>query len=125
MDREECLQLLGDDVVGRLAIVYAGSPEIFPVNYVLDDDNIVFRTDPGTKLNAERQAQACFEIDEIDRDSRTGWSVAVFGRLEEVTMYHGRTWARVQQLAIEPWAGGAKGHWMRLVATRISGRRIS
>ena len=47
---DECRRLLGGDVVGRLAIVDGGSPAIFPVNYALDGEAIVFRTAPGTKL---------------------------------------------------------------------------
>jgi hypothetical protein len=31
-------------------VVVAGRPEIFPVNYVVDGDEVMFRTDAGTKL---------------------------------------------------------------------------
>ena len=31
---------------------------------------------------------------------------------------------RVQALPVEPWADGDKPHWMRLVPSRVSGRRI-
>ena len=65
----------------------AGRAAIFPVNYVLDGDTIVFRTDPGTKLGAAGRARASFEIDSVDREHRTGWSVVASGRLEEVTRY--------------------------------------
>jgi uncharacterized protein len=122
--RDECLKLLAGEVVGRLAVVHGHAPAIFPVNYVLDGADIVFRTDPGTKLAAGERASACFEIDGIDRQSRTGWSVVATGRLEEVTRYDLLTLQRVQQLPVEPWAAGAKEHWMRLVPERITGRRV-
>lgn len=123
-DREDCLRLLAADEVGRLAVVTSGSPAIFPINYVLDGETIVFRTDEGTKLRAEGRAPACFEIDDIDREHRTGWSVVASGRLEEVTQYDAQTLERVHQLPIDPWAGGDKAHWMRLTPDRITGRRV-
>lgn len=124
IDRDECLHLLAGDVIGRLAVVHGHTPAIFPVNYIMDGSDIVFRTDPGTKLDAAGRATACFEVDAIDRAGRSGWSVVATGRLEEVTQYDTRTWRRVQTLAVEPWAGGAKTHCLRLVPERITGRRV-
>lgn len=124
IDHDECVQLLAAEVVGRLAVIDGGAPAIFPVNYALDGEDIVFRTDPGTKLAAESRAPACFEIDGIDRDAHLGWSVVASGRLEEVTEYNAATLRRLQALPVEPWAGGAKAHWMRLVPTHITGRRV-
>jgi nitroimidazol reductase NimA-like FMN-containing flavoprotein (pyridoxamine 5'-phosphate oxidase superfamily) len=124
IDEDECRQLLAGEVVGRLAVVHGHTPAIFPVNFVMDGTDIVFRTDPGTKLDAAERADACFEIDGIDREHRLGWSVVATGRLEEVTQYDSRTWRRVQALPVEPWAGGAKSHWMRLVPELLTGRRV-
>jgi nitroimidazol reductase NimA-like FMN-containing flavoprotein (pyridoxamine 5'-phosphate oxidase superfamily) len=124
IDRDECLELLAGDTVGRLAVTDGRTPGIFPVNYLLDGDDIVFRTDAGTKVDVGPRARACFEIDAFDRRTHSGWSVVATGRLEEVTAYDARTWQRVQELPIEPWAGGIKAHWMRLVSERITGRRI-
>ena len=124
IDRDECLELLAGDVVGRLAVVSGGSADIFPVNYVLDGETVVFRTDPGTKLDATGRAQASFEIDRIDREHRTGWSVVASGRLEEVTRYDSRTLARLRDLPVDPWAGGDKAHYVRLIPSRITGRRV-
>jgi nitroimidazol reductase NimA-like FMN-containing flavoprotein (pyridoxamine 5'-phosphate oxidase superfamily) len=124
IDRDGCLALLADEVVGRVAVVDGRTPVIFPVNYLLDGEDVVFRTDPGTKLDAASRSPACFEIDGIDRQARTGWSVVVTGRLEEVTHYDARRWVHVHGLAVDPWAGGDKQHWMRLVPGTITGRRI-
>ncbi|MBN2623445.1 MAG: pyridoxamine 5'-phosphate oxidase family protein [Acidimicrobiales bacterium] len=124
IDPDECRRLLGGDVVGRLAIVDGGTPVVFPVNYVLDGDAVVFRTAPGTKLAVGPRGAVAFEIDDIDRTTRTGWSVLVTGRLEEVTEFDGATLERVKQLPVEPWSGGDTPHWMRLVPSRVTGRRI-
>ena len=122
LEREECLRLLAADDVGRLGIVAGSTPAIFPVNYVVDGDSIVFRTDEGTKLDAGPRARACFEIDGFDRARRTGWSVVATGRLEEEA--DAGEVERLGRLDLAPWAGGPKSHWMRLVPDRITGRRI-
>lgn len=124
LDRDECLRLLAADEIGRLAVVAGQSPEVFPVNYRMDGDAVVFRTGPGTKLDHGLRGPAAFEIDHFDRQHRTGWSVVVHGRLEEATAYDARTYERVQALPVDPWAGGDKSHWVRLVPERITGRRV-
>lgn len=124
LEREECLKRLANDVVGRIAVIDGGTPVILPVNYALDGEAIVFRTDPGLKLDSGPRSSASFEIDDIDRERRSGWSVVVTGRLEEVTEYDDAVWRRALALPIEPWADGEKGHWMRLVPARISGRSV-
>lgn len=124
LPREECLELLAGEEIGRLGVVDFDTPTIFPVNYMMDGDTVVFRTDPGTKLDKGPHDRVSFEIDAFDRERRTGWSVVAFGRLEEVTRFDATTYKRVSALGIEPWAGGDKQHWMRLVPDRITGRRV-
>ena len=74
LDDTEC-RLLAEQHLGRLAIPDFGGPVIFPVNYVFDQDLVVFRTDPGSKLDAatERESVA-FEVDAVDEATRTGWA---------------------------------------------------
>jgi nitroimidazol reductase NimA-like FMN-containing flavoprotein (pyridoxamine 5'-phosphate oxidase superfamily) len=125
LDRDTCLELLAAEQVGRLAIGGSGAPVLMPVNYALDGETVVFRTDPGTKLErAGRWGRAAFEIDSFDREARTGWSVVVTGRLEEVTRHDAATLQRVTRLPLFPWAPGEKHHWLRLVPTQITGRRV-
>lgn len=124
IDRDECLALLRADEIGRLAVIDSGRPVIFPVNYVVDDEDIVFRTAPGTKVDQGPRAGACFEIDGFDRPHHAGWSVVVTGRLDEVTAYSGSLFARASELPVHPWADGPKEHIMRLVPASITGRRI-
>ena len=48
----ECVKLLRAHALGRLAMTdHNGRPEIFPINYFFDEGLVVFRTDPGTKLD--------------------------------------------------------------------------
>lgn len=124
LDRPTCLRLLAGEEVGRLAVVAGGAPVVLPVNYALDGEAVVVRTEPGTKLDQGVRSPACFEVDDFDRATRSGWSVIVAGRLEEVTEFDGPDFERVRALGIEPWAGPGLDHWLRLVPTRVTGRRI-
>jgi nitroimidazol reductase NimA-like FMN-containing flavoprotein (pyridoxamine 5'-phosphate oxidase superfamily) len=124
IDPDTCRALLAGEEIGRLALVVGRAPAIFPLNYALDGDAVVFRTAPGTKLDHAERGPVAFEVDGLDREQRTGWSVVVHGRLEEVTQFDAATLARVSALALYPWAEGVKDHWLRLVPSHISGRRV-
>lgn len=122
---QECLDLLGRHHLGRLAFVdrVGVVPQIIPVNYVLDGDVVVFRTDPGSKLAAAiRGAPVAFEVDGVDEQQRVGWSVVVRGDASEVT--EATELDRLRQGPLVPWAPGAKSHYVR-VPGRVTGRRIS
>src|SRR5215211_1655013 len=75
LDQDESRRLLAGRHLGRLAVPDFGGPMIFPVNYVVEEDLVVFRTDLGSKLDAatERESVA-LEVDAIDEATRTGWS---------------------------------------------------
>jgi nitroimidazol reductase NimA-like FMN-containing flavoprotein (pyridoxamine 5'-phosphate oxidase superfamily) len=122
---DECYRLLGTHEFGRIGVVAGNYPLILPVNYRLDGTTVVFRTHPGTILQAAEHANVTFEVDEIDRASRSGWSVLVRATAEEVGPEHrADLMARTEQTGVEPWAPGDKGHWVRLITHEISGRRI-
>ena len=125
IDRAECLELLAGEVIGRLAVSDHGAPMVFPVNYALDGESIVFRTAPGTKVDVQGLTPACFEIDSFDREKRTGWSVIAVGHLEEVSQRDTAAIEHLRTLPVDPWADGPKDIWMRLHATRVTGRRVS
>lgn len=61
-----CWELLRQAVVGRLAVVVDGGPEIFPVNYLVDHGSIIFRTAEGTKLANAIDGPVAFEVDDYD-----------------------------------------------------------
>jgi len=102
------------------------APVIRPVNYVFDEpsQSVVFRTDPGSKFHAMlHAAQAAFEVDAVDEDSCTGWSVVIVGVTEEVT--NSIEINRLDRTGLKPWAPGLKAHWMRIRARQVSGRRVA
>ncbi|MFQ5558049.1 MAG: pyridoxamine 5'-phosphate oxidase family protein [Acidimicrobiales bacterium] len=119
----ECWAVLGRHQVGRLAVVASGRPDIFPVNYRLADRSIVVNTAPGTKLAVALLGPAvAFEVDGIDVGGRTGWSVVVHGRAEELTTLEDLLEA--EDLQIDSWSSQVKGRYLRVVADEITGRRL-
>ena len=125
LDHEECYRLLSTHEIGRLGVNAEHYPLIFPVNYAVEHDVIVIRTHPGTKLAAAGHANVTFEVDDIDRRSRSGWSVLVRGLAEEVTSDHrAELVERTEATGVRPWAPGDHGRWMRIIPQAISGRRI-
>jgi nitroimidazol reductase NimA-like FMN-containing flavoprotein (pyridoxamine 5'-phosphate oxidase superfamily) len=122
---EDCYRLLATQQIGRLGVNAEHYPLIFPVNYALDHGVIVIRTNAGTKLAAANRANVTFEVDQIDQQTRSGWSVLVRGLAEEVTSEHrAELIERTKASGVQPWAPGERGHWMRLIPQDISGRRI-
>jgi nitroimidazol reductase NimA-like FMN-containing flavoprotein (pyridoxamine 5'-phosphate oxidase superfamily) len=120
---DACWELLGRSAVGRLAVVADNRPEIYPVNYALDGRTIVFRTDVGSKLAAlDGNPNVCFEIDSVDKPSRSGWSVMVQGQAKAVR--DPGELAVLHALPLDFWAVGDKPDFVRIVPTVVSGRRI-
>lgn len=124
LERSACLRLLRSNSVGRVAAMSGGRPILLPVNYAMDDESVVFRTAPGTKLSAAvRGAPVAFEIDHADPVFHTGWSVVVVGWAEEIVDPSARE--RLDGLGLRPWAPGEKEHWVSINAESISGRRVA
>jgi nitroimidazol reductase NimA-like FMN-containing flavoprotein (pyridoxamine 5'-phosphate oxidase superfamily) len=123
LDRDECIALLAHQPIGRVAIVTMdGRPLVFPVNFALDGDAIVFRSDAGTKLYGARRGQIAFECDGVDNTYHTGWSVLAAGIAEEVD--NAAELARLARLPLGPWCPGPKSTWLRLRPQMLTGRRI-
>ena len=120
---EECLSLMASHPVGRLGVVVDGVPEIYPVNFLLHEGQILFRTDPGSKLHGlQRTPTVSFEVDEFDESDETGWSVLFKGLAAELTDP-----LEVEQAAAMPlrlWSFGDQTRWVRITPTEITGRRI-
>ena len=119
---EACWSVLGSAQVGRLAVCVDGSPRIFPINFIVDEETIVFRTAPGTKLAASINADVAFEVDDYDVDSGQAFSVIVEGRATEIS--EAAEWDRALGLPLFPWHVTPKGHFVRITPDTVSGRRF-
>jgi hypothetical protein len=121
LDRAECLHLLEGQVIGRVAVADRdAAPLVVPVNFVLLNDWVIFRTDYGTKFRLAVLAErpVTFEVDEVDPDRRIGWSVLVQGPASELSEWE------ASGLDLRPWAPGHKAHFVKLVPTAVTGRRL-
>ena len=123
LDVDACWALLRSSEVGRLAVSIANQPDIFPINYVVDGQTIVFRTAEGTKLAAAVLGTAvAFEIDGYDTALGEAWSVVVKGPAVEVeNMYE---LFDAQDLPLVPWNAAPKHRFVRIVSAEITGRRF-
>lgn len=125
LNAEECYGLLGTRQIGRLGVNADRYPMIFPVNYAMDGDVVVIRTNAGLKLTAADHANVTFEVDDIDPVRRVGWSVLVRGVAEEITSEHrDDLLERTKAAGVEPWAPGDRGHWVRIIPHMVTGRVI-
>jgi len=124
LDRSECLRLLGSVPVGRVAFTSDALPSVQPVTFVLHDHHVVFRTRPGSKLDAaSRNAIVAFEVDEYDVRTHTGWSVTVVGPAAVVT--DGTRLDELAKLPLRPWAPGELEHFVTISIEIVHGRRIA
>lgn len=117
----ECWALMSSVSLGRLVTSVDGRPQIFPVNFAIQDRTVLFRTAEGTKLvSAAINHDVLFEVDQ--HDGVEGWSVIVTGS------------ARVQRSAEEldaadhagllSWTAATKQHFVRIHPLNVTGRRF-
>lgn len=121
---QQCLQLLGDHVIGRIAFVDAGSPVILPVNYVLAGQSVTFRSVAGSKLHAAgHHRPVAFQVDDHNPQQRSGWSVLVVGILERVD--DGSEIDELDGLHLDSWVvDDYDAPWLRIRADTVTGRRV-
>ena len=119
---EVCLRLLESVPVGRVSFYTDGEVVTLPVNHVVDGQDVVFRTNRGSKLSAAgRQDHVAFEADDYDLRTRTGWSVLVNGRAEVV--HEDSEIQRLSRLGLYPWVTAVdRPFWIRIRPTSVTGR---
>lgn len=120
----ECWKYLKSSYIGRLAVLNGTVPEIFPLNFMIVGEAVVFRTAPGTKLRALLTGAAvAFEADGMNAYATEVWSVVVKG----VPVPFDGDLATLQDAGPdrEPWQPGLKEHLIQIVPAEVSGRRFS
>jgi nitroimidazol reductase NimA-like FMN-containing flavoprotein (pyridoxamine 5'-phosphate oxidase superfamily) len=129
LDEAECLRLVSQGIIGRLAFVGQYDLTVLPVNYRLVDGAIVFRTEQDSLTGEDLRTgiehadyKVAFEVDEFDEATRDGWSVLIQGPAHHIDSDAEQ--AAVQAAGVEPWAPGAKQHFVRITPVRITGRRV-
>ena len=120
LDVATCWDLLGRRTVGRLAVSIAGQPDIFPVNYVVDGQSLVFRTAEGSKLlAASLGGRMAFQVDEWAHEGAV--SVLAHGTPH---VMEGEERESATSLELGPWVPTHKEHWVRLEVDEVTGRRF-
>jgi len=123
------MRLIASGGVGRIAFSGRYGPTVFPVNYRLYQDSIVFRTAQDSSTDedlrtgiANAEYKVAFEIDDFDSATREGWSVLVQGSVHHVDSEDER--ALVSRAGVDPWPGGDRELFLRIIPSRITGRRV-
>jgi nitroimidazol reductase NimA-like FMN-containing flavoprotein (pyridoxamine 5'-phosphate oxidase superfamily) len=123
LPRDECLRLLASAHIGRVAVNVGALPAVLPVNFTMIDDDVVFRTCPGAKLDAAVAGNVvAFEADDVDPLYHTGWSVMIQGIANEV-VDPGQL-AEAKRAPLQAWADHGRARFVRIESAIVSGRRI-
>jgi hypothetical protein len=121
LSEAECLEVLAAHEVGRVAYCDDLGPVVLPVNYVLDEDTVLFQISPHSVLAHHlRGGAASFQIDDFDSYTQSGWSVLVRGEASYVDS------GDLPEGSHRPfaWAEGGRTLHVRIIPRAITGRRL-
>jgi nitroimidazol reductase NimA-like FMN-containing flavoprotein (pyridoxamine 5'-phosphate oxidase superfamily) len=129
LDQDQCLRLISAGGIGRIAYTSRYGPAVLPVNYRLHNGAVVFRTAEHGPLDedlrtgiADADYKVAFEIDDFDLAAGEGWSVLIQGPAHHVTAAEREA---ALKAGVEPFAPGDRELFVRIVPSRVTGRRIS
>ena len=119
----DCGKYLRSASICRVAVLSGDRPDIFPVNYVPNYGTIIFRTGPGTKLDALLASpMIALEADGLNSYGTIAWSVVIKGHAELVS--NNKDVQEAVEAGLSPWEPGAKDHLVRVTPAEVSGRRF-
>ncbi|AUZ88695.1 pyridoxamine 5'-phosphate oxidase family protein [Arthrobacter agilis] len=119
----ECWALAATQSAGRLGFFREGLLDIFPVNYFVRADHVYFRTSAGGTIATSYLEHAAFQIDQVDREARSGWTVLLNGpatRVEDPSLLT-TLWGKAVD---EPWAPGQRNLFFELTPSTVRGRQM-
>lgn len=127
LSSDECWELLAEDGVGRLATATIDratgnpAPDIFPVNFHVYEQRILFRTAPGSKLiDLTAQPAVAFQTDGHRGD--THWSVVARGTARRMMFDSDILESGV--LNLQSTLPGEKWNYVRIDVETITGIRF-
>jgi nitroimidazol reductase NimA-like FMN-containing flavoprotein (pyridoxamine 5'-phosphate oxidase superfamily) len=129
MDDAECLRLISEGGVGRIAYSGQFGLAVLPVSYQLVEGSIVVRTPLGSATDEDLRTgirgadyRVTFEIDQVGRDAQEGWFVVIQGPAHHVEAHddHLSAWLRATRSAHLP----TSEHFVRITPAVIFGRRL-
>jgi nitroimidazol reductase NimA-like FMN-containing flavoprotein (pyridoxamine 5'-phosphate oxidase superfamily) len=127
---ESAVDVLGDEAswhllagadIGRLAVSIDGGVDIFPINFVVADRVIFFRTAPGSKL-MDLTAHPVVALEADGTLNRRRWSVVVKGTAVRLASDEEIEASGV--LSLHSLVPTEKWNYVRITATSITGRQF-
>ena len=116
LDADECWALVSEAVVGRIAWTSPEGISVVPVNFRVVEGVIVFHTTQESFLaGLTVPTEVAFQVDEIDQETATGWSVLVRG-------VSGPADTAVSSIS---WLEGGLTVGLAITASTIAGRVVS
>jgi len=82
--------------------------------------------DPGTKIEALHAHDVAFEVDRVDIESHTGWSVLVRETSREVALDDLPELLRLVDGDVPlPWRKAVHSIWVAITPAQVTGRRLA
>lgn len=123
LDDAACLEKLASAQIGRVIMSIDALPAAHPVTYSLIGTDVVFRTRAGAKLDAALDHTVVgFEVDDLDLERRSGWSVMAVGMADVVI--DPDEIDDLEQHDICSWVGVDLPHYVRIHIEQLTGRLI-
>lgn len=121
LDEQQIWEFLGTQSLGRIVVRRKDDMDIFPVNYVVSEGAVYFRTGEGNKLfSLALNADVLFEVDHVAGEE--AWSVVLKGDAATVTDFY--EIQRADELPLKPWVPTLKYNWVRVSPKTMSGRHF-
>lgn len=122
LSEQECWEILAREGFGRLAVAPLGEPDIFPVNFLVDEGKLLMRTAAGTKL-AELTLNSSVAVEtDGGRDGDAAWSVVLKGQARMVEGFS-RTYEHDAK-QLQTWLPTDKPIYVEITASEVTGRRF-
>jgi hypothetical protein len=128
---QESMRLLGTVSFGRIVFTSRAMPAIRPVNHLVDDGEIIIRTNHGSAITGEvrrvpgealADAVVAYEADRIEEAEHLGWSVVVTGVALPVT---DQSAADRYRRLLRPWIDGPRDSVIRVRPELVTGYRLT
>ena len=122
LGEEQSWHLLASADLARLAVSIDGGVDIFPINYVVADRVIFFRTAPGSKL-MDLTAHPIVALETDGTHNRRRWSVVVKG--SAVRLGSDEEIEASGVLTLHSLVPTEKWNYVRITASSITGRQFT
>ena len=122
LGEEESWHLLASADLARLAVSIDDGVDIFPINYVVADRVIFFRTAPGSKL-MDLTAHPIVALETDGTHNRRRWSVVVKGSAERLGSDEEIEASGV--LSLHSLVPTEKWNYVRITVSSITGRQFT